>query len=266
MYWWRFQFWKSICLLRQALLTWMTKSKRLRKKIQVVSVPLINTHILNWHLNSHRHLCSLFFRKESLSPCFSLLSLSSTVYADRFVLHYTNIKRIYDIHVVELISLIHPFGSPNLQKRFREDNQYTCGDALPAECGIFVRESLTCISDVEINYYSSTMCHFVPPCCFLLWRCRKFNRRCWWVHSKPTWTLLCVLVKVSVLTKAFVFLDNLCLQSMNDKIQKIRPQVKKKNTSCFSAFNQHTHFKLTFEYYAPFCSTLLFFIVEIPKI
>ena len=59
--------------------------------------------------------------------------------------------------------------------------------------------------------------------------------------------ILCVLVKVSVLTKAFVFLDNLCLQSMNDKIQKIRPQVKKKNTSCFSAFNQHTHFKLTFE-------------------
>jgi len=44
--------------------------------------------------------------------------------------------------------------------------QYTCGDALPAECGIFVKESLTCISDVEINYYSSTMCHFVPPCCF----------------------------------------------------------------------------------------------------
>ena len=50
--------------------------------------------------------------------------------------------------------------------RFREDNQYTCGDALPVECGIFVRESLTCISDVEINYYSSTMRHFVPPCCF----------------------------------------------------------------------------------------------------
>ena len=50
--------------------------------------------------------------------------------------------------------------------RFREDNQYTCGDALPAGCGIFVRESLTCISDVEINYYSSTMCHFVPHCCF----------------------------------------------------------------------------------------------------
>ena len=46
--------------------------------------------------------------------------------------------------------------------RFREDNQYTCGDALPAGCGIFVIESLTCISDVEINYYSSTMRHFVP--------------------------------------------------------------------------------------------------------
>jgi len=48
--------------------------------------------------------------------------------------------------------------------RFGEDNQYTCGDALPAECGIFVKESPTYISDVEINYYSSTMRHFVPPC------------------------------------------------------------------------------------------------------
>ena len=50
--------------------------------------------------------------------------------------------------------------------RFREDNQYTCGDALPAGCDIFVRESPTCISDVEINYYSSTMRYFVPRCCF----------------------------------------------------------------------------------------------------
>ncbi|CAC5366418.1 unnamed protein product [Mytilus coruscus] len=49
--------------------------------------------------------------------------------------------------------------------RIKEDDNYTCGDAFPEDSGLFVRESLSCNSEVEINYFGAAMRHFVPPCC-----------------------------------------------------------------------------------------------------
>lgn len=49
--------------------------------------------------------------------------------------------------------------------RIKEDDNYTCGDAFPEDSGLLVPESLSCNSEVEINYFGAAMRHFAPPCC-----------------------------------------------------------------------------------------------------
>ncbi|XP_052780079.1 uncharacterized protein LOC128217176 [Mya arenaria] len=42
---------------------------------------------------------------------------------------------------------------------------YTCGDQLEEAPGLYVRRCVSCISDVEISYFSAKCRHYLPPVC-----------------------------------------------------------------------------------------------------
>ncbi|XP_056009061.1 uncharacterized protein LOC130051279 [Ostrea edulis] len=56
-----------------------------------------------------------------------------------------------------------------LLRRIKEDRFYSCGGSLlPADSdnlGLVVKESVSCSSEVETNYFTTSLRHYLPPIC-----------------------------------------------------------------------------------------------------
>jgi hypothetical protein len=66
---------------------------------------------------------------------------------------------MYVINAFDISVMEYMLSKPLTEKDLIDKLKFGAG------CGLQF-SGWTCISDVEINYYSSTMRHFVPPCCF----------------------------------------------------------------------------------------------------
>ncbi|KAK3095270.1 hypothetical protein FSP39_012504 [Pinctada imbricata] len=53
----------------------------------------------------------------------------------------------------------------NALRRLKEENSYTCGDEIDSSLGFVVRRCISCVSSVEIAYYSAHLKSYVPPVC-----------------------------------------------------------------------------------------------------
>ena len=56
-----------------------------------------------------------------------------------------------------------------LLRRIKEEGYFTCGASLvPADHNgleMVVKEAITCLSEVETNYFTASLRHYLPPIC-----------------------------------------------------------------------------------------------------